>query len=121
SVGTVTGSGCTANIIRSSAVFCINAERLTGIGATEGSTRIFVRDSSVKTTGSGIKAIALGGFNEDTFISIGNSDVKAELRNKVNTALFARDDNVTIDKSRIRIVVNGVEEERSFNVIHERD
>ncbi len=106
-VGTMSGGTSVTEIRESSPVININSERSTGVGSLNGRTEIRTTSAVLKIENSGENSLAVGGFNDDTVITMTSSDIRCKIRNKLGRCTYAKKENITIDNGRFKSVVNG--------------
>ena len=111
-MGTCNGELCEINIVDSSTEIEICSEYATCMGALRGTTKIETRFVGLRINNSGESALALGGFNDQTYLNLISTDTRVDVHNKVNVDTYAKDENIKFYNGRIRFVVNDKEIER---------
>ena len=92
------------------------ADSATCFGALNGSSDIEIHDAHLRLSIIGQKALAFGGYSEDTSIAITDSDVKIELKSADGKPTFAPDSSISVLNSRFRLIVNGNEIEKPVTI-----
>ena len=106
SIGTVNGKRCSVKIHETSGSINMRANNSTCIGSLDGKTSIYISYASISLFNSGKEALALGGYNEDTFIDLNSADTKVEVHNVINKDTYAPDDKIQIVNGRMNFIVN---------------
>ena len=114
SIGTVNGKSCSVRIFETSGMINMRANRSTCMGALDGKTKLDISYASIKLFNSGKEALALGGYNEDTYIELNSADTKVEVHNVINKDTFAPDDKIQIVNGRMSFIVNDKSVERKL-------
>lgn len=115
-IGTLTGESFKLNTDQISLTFNIMADSATCFGALNGSSDIEIHDAHLRLSIIGQKALAFGGYSEDTSIAITDSDVKIELKSADGKPTFAPDSSISVLNSRFRLIVNGNEIEKPVTI-----
>lgn len=113
-VGTVGGKRCCVKIFETSGAINMRANNSTCIGALDGKTKLDISYASISLFNSGKEALALGGYNEDTYIDLNSADTKVEVHNVINKDTFAPDDKIQIVNGRMSFIVNDKPVERKL-------
>lgn len=113
-MGTLEGSSASVSILELSGEFSMRADTSTCLGALNGTSRIYASSASVKLYNAGKKAIALGGYNENTDVIFNNADIKVEIHNNIDVDTYASNDRIRIINGRRSFIVNGREIEREI-------
>lgn len=109
-VGTYSGKNAYITIHDMSLLINMKADESTAIGSYFGET-VYVMDSAaLKVSGFGTEAYIFGGVSETTDVDINNSDVRINLNSKTGVITKTPIDNIIIEHSRKRIVINGEEQ-----------
>lgn len=106
-MGTADGDRADIKIDNANVSLDIRADELTAIGAHIGETSIDIRKASVLVKAGGIKALAFGGADRHTTLTINNADVGVELTSEMETATAAGSDDININGGRCIFTVNG--------------
>ncbi|MBR3536931.1 MAG: EAL domain-containing protein [Oscillospiraceae bacterium] len=93
----------------------VMADASTALGALNGRSDLDISDTHLKVDASGKNALVFGGYSEDSNIVLANSDISVKIRTTLEKETFAREENIKINNSRTRIIVNGQEVEHTVN------
>ena len=113
-LGTLEGDTSFVKVYNSLIDLCINADKCTALGSLAGSTKLDISTASVRVNNAGEKAVAFGGLEGETEISLVGVDTRVKIFNTLGVETFAKDENITIVNGRCRIVVNNEEIEREL-------
>ena len=113
-IGTITGDSTFVKIYNSFVEFSINADKCTALGSLIHDTKLDISMASARVNNVGEKALAFGGFEGDTNISLIGVDTRVKVFNTVGCETFAKDENITIVNGRCRIIVNDNDVEREL-------
>lgn len=111
-IGTINGDHSEIDIGDANITVNLRADTSTCAGALNGKTDISIRFSGFKMENGGSKALALGGYSEDTRVELNNVDTSVKLRTTLDRDTFAPEENISIINGRNRFVINGQERER---------
>ncbi len=113
-IGTLMGDSCYVNIFNALVELNIGADTSTCMGAINGETEIEIGTASIRIDGAGEKAIAVGGYNENTKVSLSSVDTRVNLHNSFGKDILAPDEAISIVNGRYRVSVNDKEIERQL-------
>ena len=108
-IGTVHGSLCKLNITEANAVFNIVADNCSAIAALKGDTNFTINKASLKITAEGDHALAIGGSDGRTKLSLINSDSSIKLVTSCNWKERVDREDIEINGGRTRFIVNNEE------------
>ncbi len=89
----------------------LRGEVIVGIGSKEGSTSFTQERVSLRIIENGHKALAFGGFNQDTDVYMEDSDTSVEVNTATQTDTMCEPERFKIRHGRNRFMVNGYEKE----------
>ena len=115
-IGTINGSKASIRTNQVSLTFSIMADQSTCFGSLHGSTNIDFSDSHIKIDTFGQGALALGGYNENTNLSIIDSDIKFDLKTSEENYTRAPENNIHVQNGRYRITINDSEIEHDMKI-----
>ncbi len=113
-MGTLTGDKSYVNIFNAIAEFNVGADTSSAMGALEGKTEIDIGTASIRIESAGEKALAVGGYNEDTKVTLTGVDTRVNLHNSMGHDILAPDDSIAITNGRYRVKVNDEDIERQL-------
>ena len=108
-LGTRKGKKSNINIGHSSINLNMRSETLCGVGQSMDSSSVFARETGITFRGDGDSAILIGNFSRNAEIDISNCEINADIGNKEDYFIGARDENTNIRKVRYSINHNGKE------------
>lgn len=108
-IGTMEGSSCEVSVCEASTAFNISADLCSAVAAMEGSTVFEISKASMHIVSKGDNALALGGYNRDSRISLINSDSSITLVTKADYMDFVNEENLRIEGGRLKVVINDEE------------
>ena len=91
----------------------LRGEESTCIGALRGTSELTVERGGLMLMNVGAKALAIGGYTEDTHFLLENGDLREDIRNRIGVDTYASDDNIRVVNGRTRILINGEPFERA--------
>ena len=106
-VGTVNGKRARLELKDSMLDINMSSVNSTAIGALNGAAELISTAASMKIEASGERALAFGGYGEDTVLTFKGSDTKVEVHNSLGRDTFAKQENITIVNGRRKFTVNG--------------
>ncbi|MCR5033218.1 MAG: EAL domain-containing protein [Lachnospiraceae bacterium] len=95
------------NVHDASLITDLRGEVIIGIGAKDGHTELHVERATVRIVENGYKALAFGGFNEDTDVYMEDCDTGVEVNTASQTDTMCRPERFKIKHGRNRFLVNG--------------
>ena len=103
--------GKEASFIGDNGNFTVNlrAEKATAVGAMQGKSEVRIQNALLSTICNGKYSSALGGFGQDTKISIENGEIKTDVWNGTGVITSAKDEDIRIKNGRIGIKIQGEE------------
>ncbi|SEP88985.1 EAL domain, c-di-GMP-specific phosphodiesterase class I (or its enzymatically inactive variant) [Lachnospiraceae bacterium NE2001] len=113
-IGTLLGESSFVKVYNSLVDVSVNADMCTALGALKGATELDISMASVRVTNAGADALAFGGKEADTHISLIGVDTRVKVYNTTGVETYAKDENITIENGRCKIVVNDTEIEREL-------
>ncbi len=111
-LGTLHGKKAEIQIAESGIDFNMRTDYGTGLGALYNASEINISNITLKIANSGEKALALGGYSEETAIVIKNSDTNINLNCADGKDTFAPPEKFTIINGRQLFMVNGEKQKR---------
>ncbi len=108
-LGTIDGKRAEIAVREASGNINIRADQSTCVGSLRGSTVYAQELAGVSLDNGGPRALAVGGYSEDTHILIREATLKVKLRNELGVDTYAGDDQIRIINGRNQFVVNGKE------------
>ena len=87
----------------------IRAEKATAVGAMQGKSEVRIQNALLSTICNGKYSSALGGYGQDTKISIENGEIKTDVWNETGVITGAKDEDIRIKNGRIGIKIQGGE------------
>ena len=115
-LGTLNGKSSSVTTSEVSLVFNIMADKSTGFGALNGSSRLKMSDTHLKMEAIGHEALAFGGYSKDTSISIVDADAQVDIKNSIGKDTFAPEENIISKNGRLKIKINGKDLNRKTNI-----
>ena len=105
--GTITGKRADIHFF-DTAVYCtLRGECIIGVGSLGGATYYRQERATLRVTGSGAKALAFGGYGEEVWIDILDSDTEVDVSTAMQRDTMAPEDHIRIKHGRNRFMVNG--------------
>ncbi|MBR3039172.1 MAG: EAL domain-containing protein [Lachnospiraceae bacterium] len=89
----------------------LRAEKSAAFGAMQGKTDIFIQNAVLSAECNGKYSLALGGYEQETVVSIENAEIKTDVWNEVGIITSAKFAESKIKNGRIRRRINGVDKE----------
>ena len=81
----------------------------TCLGALHGNTEIDISYAGVKLEDAGSEALALGGIDRPSKISLINADTRVNIHNSTGKDTYAKDEDIEIVNGRRNFIVNDEE------------
>ena len=113
-IGTLNGDSSYVKIFNSLTEYCIRADKVTSLGALNGSSVLDISVASVRIENAGESALAFGGYSEDTKVELTSVDTRVKVYNKLDKDTYASDENIKIVNGRCKVFVNDKEIEREL-------
>ena len=113
-LGSLAGEKVYAKIYNSLVDFCLNADKCTALGSLVGDTELDISIASVRVNNAGEGALAFGGPEKETIVSLVGVDTRVKIHNTIGRETYAKDENFKIVNGRCRIIVNDQEVEREL-------
>lgn len=113
-IGTVHGEKGTVQIMDSLVEFFTRADLSTCMGALYGASDIRVDLASVRMEIAGNKALAFGGYSEDTKIKLISVDTRVNLHSAMKRESYASTENFVVENGRCEILINDKVMEREL-------
>ena len=108
-IGSLEGGSAKVEIREANGSLNNRGAQSTCIGALQGATDFRLDFAGLQLENGGAKALAIGGYTEDTDIYIGNADAKVRIQNELGVDTHAKEDRIRIVNGRTRFLVNGKE------------
>ena len=113
-IGTLNGKSCEIVIRDSGMGLDMRGVETTCIGALYGSSVIDAAFVGLRLENGGSKALALGGYSEDTHIKLISADVVSKVHNSLGVDTYASKDNFKLVDGRKTFKVNDIEVDRKL-------
>ena len=106
-IGTVKGEECNVEISEANVTFNVSADHCSAIAALDGATSFKLSRAGMHIIAEGEKALAIGGFSDDTRIQQINSDCTVRLiSNTTDFRDYIKEENVEISGGRLKLITN---------------
>lgn len=104
--GSLSGDNCDIRICEAGANVDISADIASGFGSMKGNTIFELSRASSDIKVTGIKALAIGGFEGNTSITTTYADVSMKLNTQLSVADYFKRENINVTGGRLDFILN---------------
>ncbi len=106
-IGTIDGASCHIDVKNVNVEFDMRSSECIGLGSKQADTDIHIQYASVKITGQGRFAFALGNYTRTACIYCENSDLITQINSNQDSDIGAQEENIYIANGRAGFMLNG--------------
>lgn len=106
-LGTIDGEICNIDVKNVNLEFDMRSSECIGLGSKQAKTDIHIQYASVKITGQGRFAFALGNYTRTACIHCENSDLITQINSNQDSDIGAAEENIYIANGRAGFMLNG--------------
>ena len=110
-IGSADGNAIKAVFDNCNVSLDVRADDMTAVGSYNGDSDISISKASFRVSAAGNNALAFGGLNGKTKLSIRNADVGVDLSTSLGACTYADRKDITLDGGRCVFKVNGSEQD----------